>query len=254
MFESMIGAAGAKSPASMLPGLVAGTVKENYDKNQPGKVKVEYSLGEQGKVLSGWVPVMTPYVAEKGGMYLLPETGSQVVIGFLGGRFDCPVVLGSLWSSQVERPEKAVTEKNTEKIFRTKGGHEIRLSEEKKKEAITITTPGELTIFLSDEKKLIAIRDKDKKNTFSIDASKGEISVKADKKLSLTVGSTAIALEKNKLTLQSGTVEGNASQTLKLKGQSSSLEGTQVQVKADGSLKVQSGGIAEVKGSMVKIN
>ena len=68
------------------------------------------------------------------------------------------------------------------------------------------------------------------------------------------MGSTAIALEKNKLTLQSGTVEGNASQTLKLKGQSSSLEGTQVQVKADGSLKVQSGGIAEVKGSMVKIN
>ncbi len=255
MLEDMMQALRAQPAVSSSFGLVVGTVKNNYDKNEAGKVQVEYSLGEQGKVLTGWIPVLAPYTAAKGGMYFLPETGTEVVVGFLGGRTDCPVVLGSLWSKNVERPQNAVNEKNLTKVLRTKGGHELRFSDEDKKQKLTVETPGSLTIDLSDEKKTVIIHDKEKKNSITIDGQKGEIKLDADKKLVISIGGTAaITVEKNKITLKSGTVEIDASQTLNLKGQSLSAKGSQVTVKADGTLNISASGITQIKGSMVKIN
>ncbi len=253
--ENMMYSLRAQPSVSSNPGLVTGIVRKNYDKNEAGKVMVEYSIGEPGKMMTGWVPVMTPYTADQGGMYLLPEIGDEVVIAFLGGRTDCPVVLGSVWSKNVKRPQNAVTEKNTMKMFRTKGGHEVTFSDEEKKETLTVKTPGGLTISMEDEKKTIEIKDKEKKNSLTIDGKSGEIKLDAQKKLVLSIGGTAaVTIEKNKVTIKSGSVDVEASQSLKLHGQSTAVSGSQVNIKADASLKAESGGIAQIKGSMVKIN
>ncbi|MDO4803533.1 MAG: phage baseplate assembly protein V [Lachnospiraceae bacterium] len=255
MYEDMIRTLRTQPTVSSNPGLVVGTVRKNYDAKEPGKVMVEYSLGENGKMLTGWVAVLSPYTTDKGGMYLLPEIGDEVVLGFLEGRTDCPIVLGSLWSKSVNRPQNAVNEKNTMKMFRTKGGHEVSFSEESKKETITVTTPGGLTVLMADEKKTIEIRDKDKKNSVIINGQSGEIKVDAQKKVVLSVGGTAaVTIESNKVTIGSGTVSIDGKQSLKLHGQSAALQGSQVSVKADGSLGVESSGVTQVKGSMVKIN
>ena len=145
-------------------------------------------------------------------------------------------------------------EKNLTKVVRTAGGTEIRISDAEKKQMLTVSTPGGLTISMEDEKNVIHIRDKEKKNRMTIDSQKGEIEVQADKKISLRVGSTEAVLESSKLTLKSGTVDVSADQSLGLKGQSTLLKGSQTQVKADAGLTLQAGGITEVKGSMVKIN
>ncbi len=254
MFEEMIRMADSRAGGSLNLGLVSGTVRDNYDKNEPGKVKVEYYIGEQGRLLTGWVPVMTPYAADKSGFYMLPEIGTEVIIGFLCGRLDCPVVLGTMWSSDVKRPANAVNEKNLTKVIRTKGGNEIRISDEDKKQKITLTTPGELTVSMEDEANLIRLKDKGGKNQVIIDSKRGEIEIKADKKLSLTVGSSSTVIEGSRITMKSSSIEGNASQSLRLKGQSTQMSGSQVQIKADAAAKLQAGGITEVKGAMVKIN
>ena len=254
MFEEMIRAADSWAGGSLNLGLTSGTVRENYDKNEPGKIKVEYYIGEQGRLLTGWVPVMTPYAADKSGFYMLPEIGTEVVIGFLSGRLDCPVVLGTLWSKDVNRPANAVHEKNLTKVVRTKGGNEIRISDEEKKQKITLTTPGGLTISMEDEGNVIRLKDKTNKNTVSIDSKKGEIAIKADKKITWTVGNTKAVMEGSKLTMKSSSIEEDAAQSLKLKGQSTQIKGSQVEVKADASMKIGAGGITEINGSMVKIN
>ena len=255
MFEDMMYSLRTQPKVSQAPGLVVGTVRKNYDAKEPGKVMVEYTLGEAGKMLTGWIPVLAPYTTDKGGMYLLPEIGDEVVIGFLEGRTDCPVVLGSLWSKNVNRPQNAVTEKNTMKMFRTKGGHEVSFSDEGKKETLTVTTPGGLTVLMADEKKTIEIKDKEKKNALTINGQNGEIKVDAQKKLILSIGGTAaVTIESNKITIKSGTVSIDASQSLKIHGQSTAISGSQVSVKADGSLGVESSGVTQIKGSMVKIN
>lgn len=60
--------------------------------------------------------------------------------------------------------------------------------------------------------------------------------------------------DSNSVKLTAGTVQLDASQSLKLKGQTAEMSGTSVKVKANGELGLQASGVAQVKGSMVKIN
>ena len=252
MLENLI--ARNETPA-LFPGLVSGTVKENWDKDHQGMVKAEYFLGEKGKMLSQWIPVMSAYAVSGGGAYFLPEVGCEVLIGFLQGRPDCPVVLGVLRGAKDKLPEKTANEKNTVKLLKTKGGHEIRLEEEEKKEKITVQTPAGLAVCLDDEKKTITLKDKDGKNTAVLDSGKGTVTLDAEKKLILSVGKTAVlTLEANKLTAKSGSISIEANQSLKLKGQSVGAQGTSMELKATGSLKASASGIMELKGSMLKLN
>ncbi len=54
--------------------------------------------------------------------------------------------------------------------------------------------------------------------------------------------------------ITSGAIQADAQQKIKLKGQTMSIQGTSVKVKADGELGLQASGVAQLKGSMVKIN
>jgi len=235
-------------------GLVTGVVRSNYDEKQPGKVQVEYYLGESGKMKTGWVPVMTPYVGKEAGMYFLPEVGSDVIIAFLMGRPDCPVIIGSLWSKEVKRPADAVTEKNTIKIVKTAGGHIIRFSEEEKKEKLEVITPGELQISMDDEKKTVIIQDKDKKNIITMDSENGLISIEAEKKFTIKVDSTELTMEKDKVNLKSKeiTIEGDSKLTLK--GKTALVDGNSTTVKASGSMELSASGTNTIKGATVKVN
>lgn len=242
--------------------VTTGIVKENWDDKNPGMVKVEYFLGEKGKSVSGWIPVASPYVGNNSGLYLFPEIGTEVVIAFNMGNPNCPIVIGSIWNKQVKLPEKTAKKENDLKRIKTKGGHEIIFSEEKKKESLEIHTPGNLTVILEDESQAITIKDKAGKNKVVIDGKNGAISLEADKKLELKAGGkTIITAGSDKVAIKAGTVSIEGSQGLDVKGQNlkldgkmTNIKGTSLEIKADGSLKIQSSGIAEVKGTMLKLN
>jgi hypothetical protein len=59
MFEDMMYSLRTQPKVSQAPGLVVGTVRKNYDAKEPGKVMVEYTLGESGKMLTGFQTI--PY-------------------------------------------------------------------------------------------------------------------------------------------------------------------------------------------------
>lgn len=241
--------------SSQIGGILVGTVIENYDKDHLGMIKVSYSFGQKGKNTSGWIPVTMPYVASAAGSYFFPEVGSDVVVGFIMGNLNKPIVLGSLWNESTVKPEGLDYEKNTIKKLRTKAGHEVVFDETDSKEAITITSKGGSNIKILDENQQIILSDKDSKNTIKMDLKSGAISLDAEKKLELKIGGTAvITVESNALELKSGGVNVTASQGLTLKGQTANLQGSTVELKADASMKVNASGILEVKGSMVKLN
>lgn len=255
LFGDMAGITSGAEQNGIINGIVTGTVKENYDKDNPGKVKVELFLGEDGKNITGWIPVMTPYAGNQYGGYALPEVGDEVVVAFKMGDMNCPIVIGSLWSGKNKQPDKAVTEKNMIKRFVTKGKNEITIDDTADKQKIEIKTPKEKTIVFSEEKDNIIIQDKDK-NSLTIDSKNGEITIKAKKKITLDAGGAKIILDgtAKKLTLQSGTVEAKADQAFNAKGTNTKIEGTNVEIKANASFKSQSSAITEIKGAMVKIN
>lgn len=246
------------SPLSgTIPGIVIGIVKENWDKEHPGMVKVEYFLGEKGKNQTGWVPVAVPYAGKEYGSYALPEIGSEVVLAFQMGNRNCPVVIGCIWSKKNPVPKETANDKNTVKRLCTKGGCEIVFSEEAGKEQILIETPKNLKILLEDEKETIKVSDKDGKNGIAIDTKQGTLTLLAEKSVEIKVGGNAMAsLDGKSKTVQlaGGKLVLKADQSVEIKGQTLKVDGTSVNVKGSGSLKLESSGSTQVKGSMVQIN
>ena len=256
LFEDMMMVSDIKNNG-FISGIVTGTVKENYDKDHPGMVKVELFLGEKGKNVTGWVAVMTPYAGADYGFYALPEVGSEVVVAFNMGDRNRPVVIGNIWSDKNKHPKGAVTEKNTSKQWITKGGNEIVIDDTADKQKITLTTKKGKGFAMDEEKNTITLHDKDKKNSIEIDSAKGVVTVKADKKLVLHVGgSDTIVVDGTgkKISLKSATVDVSADKDFNAKSQNVKLSGTAVKVDGSGSLQLSSSGSTQVKGTIVKIN
>ena len=238
-------------------GVTTGTVKENWNQDFPGKVRVELLLGEDGKNLTGWIPVSMPYGGDEYGMYTLPEVGAEVVIAFNMGDRNCPIVIGSLWNNKNKLPPETAVDKNTVKRFKTKGGCEVVFTDEENKAMIDIHTPGKLQIEINDEKKTITIQDDGAKNSIKIDAENGVLELVADKKISLSAGGKAELVldgQSGEAKLSADNVKLDAKQGLNLKGQQTALEGGTIEIKAQSTMKQQAGAMLEIKGAMVKIN
>lgn len=239
-----------------VPGIITGLVKENWDEEHPGMVKVEYFLGEQGKNLTGWVPVTVPYAGNAYGYYALPEVGTEVVLAFQMGNRNCPIVLGCIWNRQNPLPGETANENNTVKKLLTKGGCEIRFSEEEDKEQILIRTPKGLKLLLEDENETVQFSDQEGKSGVSVDTKNGTLTLLADKTLELKVGGDVmLSLQGSSkaIEIKGGKLTCNADQSLELKGQTLKLEGTSTQVKGSGTLKLEADGTAQLKGAMVQL-
>lgn len=236
--------------------LAIGKVKENWDEKHPGMVKVEYFLGTTGKNVSAWVPVVVPYAGNGYGEYFLPEIGSTVVLGFNMGDRNMPIVLGCLWNDVNKLPASTAAKENPKKRLKTKGGNEVLLTDEKKKESIEVHTPGELKVKMTDETQKITITDKNSKNLLEIKAKDGHVRLAAASKITLECGGTAVTIDgkAKKMTLSMNQIEIKGSQTVKINGQSTNISGSMVEVKGSAQLKMDGGGMAQLKAGMVKIN
>ena len=256
LFEEMSAFSGDAASRGIISGVVTGTVKENYDKENPGKVKVELFLGEDGVNVTGWIPVMTPYAGNKYGGYALPEIGDEVVVAFRMGDRNCPIVIGSLWSGKNLQPDDTVEEKNMIKRFVTKGNNEVLINDTADKQKIEIKTAKGKSIVIDEENDNMIIQDKDNKNSVTIDSKGGEITIKAEKKVTIDAGGVTGVFDGSgkKLSLNGGTVELKADQTLQTNGATTKIEGSNLEIKANAALKVQSSAVTEIKGSLVKIN
>ncbi len=256
LFDDIMSAVGSDA-TGIISGIVTGTVKENYDKDNPGKIKVELFLGESGKNVTGWVSVMTPYAGNEFGYYSLPEVGSEVVVAFNMGDRNCPVVLGCLWNGKNQFPKETVDEKNEKKNFITKGQNKLFVTDTDKKQSIEIKTANGHSVLMNDEKKSITIKDSEEKEIVTIDGDKGEITIKADKKVILNVGGNDMAVfdgSANKITFDTGDLEIKAQNGIKAKGQTVNAEGTSLALKGQSSLQAESSGSVTIKGSITKIN
>lgn len=240
-----------------VPGIITGLVKENWSKEHPGMVKVEYFLGEKGKNLTGWVPVMVPYAGKEFGSYALPEVGAEVVLAFQRGNRNCPIVLGCIWNKQSALPKNTANEKNTIKKLLTKGGCEIQIQEDDKKEQILIHTPKGLKLLIEDQNETLELGDKAGKNKITLDTKNGEMTLLADKSMEFKVGGSAmLSLDGSSRAVQikGGKITCSADQSVEIKGQTAKLEGTSTEVKGSGALKLEASGTAQLKGAMVQIN
>jgi Rhs element Vgr protein len=227
-----------KPAAGLLPGVnglqIGVVVKLQDDPNGEDRVFVKAPIIETQSSQGIWARVATLDAGNQRGSFFRPEIGDEVVLGFLNDDPRDPIVLGMLHSSPKPAPIK-VQDTNHHKGFFTRSKMKVTFDDDKK--VMTLETPGGNKIIISDEDKGITLKDQNGNTLIMNDSG---ISMKSPK--DITIQATG------KLTLKAT--------------QDTSVEGLNVNVKANAQFKAQGNAGAEVstsaiailKGSLVQIN
>jgi type VI secretion system secreted protein VgrG len=124
--------------------LVTGKSGEEIFTDKYGRIKVHFfwdRLGKKNEESSCWVRVAQGWAGKGWGAFFLPRVGQEVVVTFLGGDPDRPLVTGSVYNAEqtVPYPLPGEMTKSTVKTRSSKGGsegNELRFEDKKDKEEV----------------------------------------------------------------------------------------------------------------------
>ena len=244
--------------AGLHSAIVTGPAGEEIHCDEYGRVKVHFlwdRVGKRDDTSSCWVRVAQAYAGAWGGSQMLPRIKDEVLIAFVDGDPDRPVIIGSLYNAE-QKPIYALPANKTQSGFRTrssKGGgatnfNELRFEDKKGSEEVsfqaekdfklltknnrdeevgnnrtTIVTKGNDTLTV----KMGNIATKASKGNISTLASVGNISVKAElgkveinamQSITLTCGASKIHMTPTGITLEAMQIDVKAKLMLNTEG------------------------------------
>lgn len=225
-------------------GLFIGEItKMSDDPNNDFRVQVKIpSFNENDEGL--WAKLSGVSASENSGFIWYPEVGDQVLVGFLMNDPRYPVVMGSLYSKthsayDDHKPESG----NNQKALVTRSHMKLLFEEDKKD--ITLTTPGNNYLKISDDQKSITLEDQHG-NKIVMDSS--GILIDSPKKITVKAGQEIDMDAVSNFTAKGSSIE------LKGKTGSALLKGASTATVDGASTTVKASGITNVKGSLVKLN
>ncbi|QCC51226.1 phage baseplate assembly protein V [Halapricum salinum] len=230
-----------------LSGVRVGVVTNNEDPKDLGRVKLRFPWRDADDE-SHWARLATPMAGSEYGAYFLPEVDDEVLVAFEDGDIHKPFVLGALWNGSQKPPQKNTEGNNDIRQIESRSGHTITFDDSEDTPNVEIETSAGHTIRLDDESgdEQISVEGKSGKNTITLDSSKGEISVVADKTLDLSAknvkidGSSEVSISTKSLDVSAtSNAKISGGRNLKLKGQAAKLQGS---------------GSVIIKGMPIKLN
>ncbi len=201
-------------------GVIEGIVLDNKDPEGIGRILVQYPwLPNETK--SAWARMSTAMAGNKMGLVVYPEKDDEVLLDFVNGNVNEPVILGSLYNGKDKPPFDNADGKNNIRTFVSRSGHVIEVDDKDGSEKITIKDKsGGLIIEMDSKKETITI------------TSSGDLTI--DAKANFQVTAKDIKME--------------ASSKVKIEGKSGLEAKSGAQAKVEGSSKVS------VKGATVNLN
>lgn len=203
-------------PRPVIPGTQTATVVgksgEEIWTDSYGRIKVQFHWDQEGKNdenSSCWVRVAQGWAGKTWGAWFLPRIGQEVVISFLEGDPDRPLVTGSVYNAEQTLPYALPGEqtKSTIKSDSSKGGggyNELRFEDKKDSEEVYLQAQKDMNVLVKNQR------------ATTID--------KADDLLTLNEGSRTTTIKKGDETLKietgSRTKEIKTDETVKIEGKS----------------------------------
>jgi len=232
--------------------IVVGPSGEEIFTDKYGRVKVQFHWDREGKLnehSSCWIRVAQPWAGKQWGSIYIPRVGQEVIVDFLEGDPDRPIITGRVYNAEQMPPYELPGEK-TKSTFKsnssTGGGgfNEIRFEDKKGKEQIfihaernkDIRIKNDLFETIGGETHLIV--EKDQLEQIKGDKHqhvKGDLNEKVDGTKSLTAGQN---------------LEEKVSQNFALDA------GTEIHLKAGMNLVIESGTMLTLKvgGNFINMN
>ncbi|HET8654043.1 MAG TPA: type VI secretion system tip protein TssI/VgrG [Longimicrobiaceae bacterium] len=218
---------------------VVGPQGEEIFTDKYGRVKVQFHWDREGKddaSSSCWVRVASSWAGKNWGAISIPRVGQEVVVDFLEGDPDRPLIVGSVYNADM-LPPYALPDNKTQSGIKSRSSakgtaenfNEIRFEDKKDNEEIYVHAEKNLNAVVeNDETRKVGFEKKDKgdqtlevfnNQTVKVgagagDASDGSQLVEVYKNQSVTVktGDQTVEVSKGKQTI---TVEGDRAITVK---------------------------------------
>ena len=141
--------------------VVVGPSGEEIFTDKYGRVKVQFHWDREGKNDSDsscWVRVATPWAGKQWGMVHIPRIGQEVVVDFLEGDPDQPIIVGSVYNAE-QMPPYVLPDNKTQSGIKTrsspKGGaenfNEICFEDKKGSELLYIRAEKDQTIAVEND-------------------------------------------------------------------------------------------------------
>ncbi len=274
-----------KTPKALIQGsqtaFVVGPAGEEIFTDKFGRVKVQFHWDREGQVdadSSCWVRVAQMWAGNKWGAMAIPRIGMEVIVHFLEGDPDQPIITGCVYNPQMMPPYTLPDEKTkmTIKSDSSKGGggfNEMRFEDKKGEEQIFFHAQKDMDIRVrNDRRELIGndrhlIVNRDKRDWIKRDEHRKierDLIEQIERDFHLTIlGKVATAVQQgvsnefgaNLDEAVRGSHSEEVSGNYSLKASNIVLEGTTgITLKVGGNfITINSGGIF-IKGTMVMIN
>lgn len=245
---------------------VVGPAGEEIFTDKYGRVKVQFRWDRHGKMDAGsscWIRVAQSWSGKKWGTMFIPRIGMEVVVGFIEGDPDRPLITGCVYNAETMPPYALPDEKtkSTIKSDSSKGGggfNEFRIEDKKGSEQIFIHAEKDLDIRVKNDKKEIIKRDQHvivERNYFHEGKGDSHSKLSGDNNTEIG-GSASLKVGGDIDTKVGGKMAVNAGGEIHLKaGMKIVIEaGTQITLKVGGNfVDIGPAGVTIV-GTMVKIN
>jgi type VI secretion system secreted protein VgrG len=172
---------GQITPKPVIPGAqtatVVGPAGEEIFTDKYGRVKVQFHWDRDGKLdpdSSCWIRVAQTWSGKKWGTMFIPRIGMEVVVSFIEGDPDRPIITGCVPNPDMMPPYTLPDEKtkSTIKTNSSTGGggfNELRFEDKKGEEEIFIHAEKNMDIRIKHDKKELVINDRHtivEKNSF----------------------------------------------------------------------------------------
>lgn len=269
-------------PRPMMPGLhsaiVTGPSGEEIHCDEYGRVKVHFLWDRAGKTddtSSCWVRVMQSVAGAWGGSWQLPRVGDEVMVGFLDGDPDRPVVIGSMYNAEHKQVQGLPANK-TQTWFRSrssKGGgasnyNEVRFEDKKGSEDFILQAEKDKNELVKNDR----TEKVDGKHTETVKLDRTATVTQGNDSLTVKQGNHTMTVEMGNIAEKAslGKIEIEAMQSITLTcGQSKihmtpvgiTIEAMQIDVKAQLMLNTQglmathkADAIMTIQGGLVMIN
>jgi len=260
--------------------IVVGKSGEEIWTDQYGRVKVQFHWDRYGKRdenSSCWVRVAQVWAGEKWGAMHVPRIGQEVIVSFLEGDPDQPIIIGRVYNG-THKPPYDLPGNQTQsgiKSRSSKGGtaenfNEIRFEDKKGEEQLVFHAEKDLVSEVENDQSVKVGHDETRKVAMNRKSDIGQDDqlkvgkryvLEAGDEITLKTGSSQLVMKKDGTILLKGvkikidganSITEKAGQKLEAQALQVSVKGTKVEVQGT-MLDLKASAIATLKGSLTKI-
>lgn len=271
---------------------VAGSKAGEINQDAEGRVRIQFHWDSEasGDKTSCYVRVAQMMAGNGYGAQFVPRTGQEVLVSFIDGDPDQPIITGSVYNSKNPPPYKEAN--STKSGLKTKlsgQANELYFDDKKDNELIYLHAAKDLTEEIENNHsetvkgelsqkvtKQMAISTED---NYSLSVTKAlsekakTITIEADDSIELKVGSSKISISSSSISIEASNIDIKASSSLNLQGtnvtskatsankisgtttaleatSSNSIKGLSVAIKADTTLSAEGSLSAEFKSGL----